>query len=131
VSFADAVRSVLTNYVTFSGRARRSEYWWYALFAFVVGLVASMIDQAIGAQVVSLVAALALFLPGLGVSIRRLHDTGRSGWWLLIGLVPIVGFIVLIVFYVMDSQPAANAYGPSPKHEPVLGGGDIAVEPAV
>jgi uncharacterized membrane protein YhaH (DUF805 family) len=131
VSFVDAVRSVLTNYVNFSGRARRSEYWWYTLFAFVLGLVASMIDQAIGAQVVSVVVALALFLPGLGVSIRRLHDTGRSGWWLLIGLVPIVGFVVLIVFYVMDSQPSTNAYGPSPKHEPVLGGGDIAVEPAV
>lgn len=119
MSFVDAVRSVLTQYAVFSGRSRRSEYWWYTLFAVVVSLVASQIDAALGSQVVSIVLALALLLPGLGVSIRRLHDTGRSGWWLLIGLVPVVGVIVLIVFYVQDSQPMTNAYGPSPKHEPV------------
>jgi uncharacterized membrane protein YhaH (DUF805 family) len=95
----------------------------------VLSLIASQIDAAIGTQFVSIVLALALFLPGLGVSIRRLHDTGRSGWWLLIGLVPLVGLIVLIVFFVQDSQPAANAYGPSPKHEPVVDG-DVAVAPA-
>lgn len=130
MSFVDAVRSVLTQYAVFSGRSRRSEYWWYTLFAVVVSLVASQIDAALGSQVVSIVLALALLLPGLGVSIRRLHDTGRSGWWLLIGLVPVVGVIVLIVFYVQDSQPMTNAYGPSPKHEPVVDG-DVAAAPAV
>lgn len=130
MSFVDAVRSVLTQYAVFSGRSRRSEYWWYTLFAVVVSLVASQIDAAMGTQLISIVLALALLLPGLGVSIRRLHDTGRSGWWLLIGLVPIVGLIVLIVFYVQDSQPMANAYGPSPKHEPIVDG-DLAVAPAV
>ena len=130
MSFVDAVRSVLTQYAVFSGRSRRSEYWWYTLFAVVVSLVASQIDAALGSQVVSIILALALLLPGLGVSIRRLHDTGRSGWWLLIGLVPVVGVIVLIVFYVQDSQPMTNAYGPSPKHEPVVDG-DVAAAPAV
>lgn len=130
MSFVDAVRSVLTQYAVFSGRSRRSEYWWYTLFAVVVSLVASQVDAALGSQVVSIILALALLLPGLGVSIRRLHDTGRSGWWLLIGLVPVVGVIVLIVFYVQDSQPMTNAYGPSPKHEPVVGG-DVDAAPAV
>ena len=130
MSFVDAVRSVLTQYAVFSGRSRRSEYWWYTLFAVVVSLVASQIDAALGSQVVSIVLALALLLPGLGVSIRRLHDTGRSGWWLLIGLVPIVGVIVLIVFCVQDSQPMVNAHGPSPKHEPVVDG-DLVAAPAV
>jgi uncharacterized membrane protein YhaH (DUF805 family) len=130
VSFVDAVRSVLTQYAVFSGRSRRSEYWWYTLFAVVVSLVASQIDGAMGSRFVSIVVALALFLPGLGVSMRRLHDTGRSGWWLLIGLVPVVGVIVLIVFYVQDSQPTANVHGPSPKHEPVIDG-DVVAAPAV
>lgn len=130
MSFVDAVRSVLTQYAVFSGRSRRSEYWFYTLFAIVVSIVAAQIDAALGVQFVSIVLALGLFLPGLGVSIRRLHDTGRSGWWLLIGLVPIVGLIVLIVFYVQDSQPTVNAYGPSPKPEPVIEG-DVAAAPAV
>ena len=115
MSFADAVRSAFSKYVTFSGRARRSEFWWFALFAGIVYIVAGIIDAAIGNQVLGYLVGLALLLPSLAVTVRRLHDTGRSGWWILIGLVPLIGAIVLLVFEVQDSQPGTNSYGPSPK----------------
>lgn len=115
MSFQDAVRSALTQYATFSGRARRSEYWFFSLFSFIVLAVAYAIDGAIGLSgLLYLVAALALVLPGLAVGARRLHDTNRSGWWLLLGLIPFGG-IVLIVFCVQDTQAGSNQYGPSPK----------------
>jgi uncharacterized membrane protein YhaH (DUF805 family) len=113
--FGVAVRACLTQYAGFSGRARRSEYWWFALFSFLVYLVASLLDAAIGAQVFSVIAALGLLLPTLAVGCRRLHDTGRSGWWWLIGLVPFAGGIVLLVFACLDSEPGPNRFGPSPK----------------
>jgi uncharacterized membrane protein YhaH (DUF805 family) len=122
MSFQDAVRTCLQQkYVDFSGRARRSEYWFFVLFYVIVRLVANIIDAIIGTRgfagnqgLLGTLVALALLLPGLGVGVRRLHDTGRSGWWLLIGLIPLVGAIVLIVFFVQDSQPD-NQYGPNPK----------------
>lgn len=115
MSFMDAVKAVLTNYVGFSGRARRSEFWYFFLFNVIVSIVASVIDRVIGMSIVGLLVSLALLLPGLAVAIRRLHDTGRSGWWVLIALIPIVGAIILIVFCVQDSQPGQNPYGPNPK----------------
>ena len=115
--FPDAVRSVLTQYVTFTGRARRSEYWWFALFNFGVSLLAGVIDAVIGVALLQWVVTLGLLLPSLAVGVRRLHDTGRSGWWLLIGLVPLVGAIVLIVFFCTDSQREANRWGSSPKYQ--------------
>jgi len=120
MSFQDAVRTCLQKYVTFSGRARRSEFWFFLLFNVIVGAVASVIDTILGTRgsygtgLIQNLASLALLLPNLAVGVRRLHDTGRSGWWILIGLVPIVGWIILIVFYVQDSQ-GDNQYGPSPK----------------
>jgi len=104
----------LKQYAVFSGRARRSEYWFFALFSFLISLVLMILDVVAGIGFLGLLYSLATLLPGLGVTIRRLHDTGRSGWWLLIGLVPL-GFIVLIVFAVQDSQPNANQYGANPK----------------
>lgn len=115
MSFPDAVRTALSKYATFSGRARRSEYWWFTLFTVTVYIATSIIDAVIGKDIVTLLAYLALLLPGLAVTVRRLHDTSRSGWWILIGIVPLVGAIVLIVFQVQDSHPGTNAYGPSPK----------------
>jgi uncharacterized membrane protein YhaH (DUF805 family) len=116
VSFQEAVTTVLTQkYVDFSGRARRSEYWFFSLFTLVVGIVLQIIGSIIGTQFIYYIFALAVFLPGLAVAIRRLHDTGRSGWWVLIGLIPLIGFIVLIVWFATDSEPNANQYGPSPK----------------
>ncbi|MGN6636638.1 MAG: DUF805 domain-containing protein [Oryzihumus sp.] len=115
MSFTDAIRSGFAKYVTFSGRARRSEYWFWALFAFIVGAVANVISNAAHTQIISYVVSLALFLPGLAVAVRRLHDTSRTGWWVLIAIVPIVGAIVLIVFLAQDSVPGDNAWGPNPK----------------
>lgn len=109
-----AVSSVLSQYATFSGRARRSEYWFWVLATFIASIVAGIIDAIIGAQIVGLVVALATLVPSLAVGARRLHDTGRSGWFLLVGLIPIVGFILLIVWFVQDSQPD-NEYGSNPK----------------
>lgn len=117
MTFGDAVRSVLTQYTGFSGRARRSEYWYFLLFSFLVSTVASMIDAALHSVVLGLLVTLGLILPSLAVGVRRLHDIGRSGWWLLIALIPLVGAIVLIVFACTDSQPGPNRFGP-----PVKGG---------
>jgi uncharacterized membrane protein YhaH (DUF805 family) len=115
VTFGEAVRSGFDNYVTFSGRASRPAYWWWFLFAVIVAVVASIIDAAIGTWgVVGGLAGLALLLPNLAVSVRRLHDTNRTGWWILIGLIPIIGFIVLLVFYLQEGDEGENEYGPPP-----------------
>lgn len=115
MSFAEAIRSAFSKYVTFSGRARRSEFWWFTLFAVILSIVAAIIDTAIGNSVLTIIVSLGLLLPSLAVTARRLHDTGRSGWWILIGLIPLIGAIVLLVFECQDSQPGANSYGSSPK----------------
>src|SRR5687767_4333179 len=100
MGFTEAVKSGFGNYVNFSGRARRSAYWYWALFVLLVTIAANVIDAVLGtAPILSAVVGLGLLLPNLAVSVRRLHDTGRSGWWILIGLIPLIGFIVLIVFY--------------------------------
>jgi uncharacterized membrane protein YhaH (DUF805 family) len=119
MSMIDAVRSALSKYATFSGRARRSEYWWFVLFNIIVSVLALAVDSALGTEpgrtgLVGSIVALALLLPGLAVTARRLHDTGRTAWWMLIALVPVVGAIVLLVFTVQDSQ-GPNAWGDSPK----------------
>lgn len=110
---------VLKKYAVFNGRARRAEYWWFFLFSVIISIVLSVIDsfitgpQSIG--ILGLIYSLAVLIPSIAVGIRRLHDTGRSGWWLLISFVPLIGAIVLIVFFVLDSQPGENQYGPNPK----------------
>jgi len=112
--------AVLKKYAEFSGRARRTEYWMFLLVSFIISLVIQFVEYILGSSgILGAVYGLAVLLPSLAVSVRRLHDIGRSGWWLLIGLVPVVGVIVLIVFAVQDSQPGANAYGPNPKAAPV------------
>jgi len=115
MGFGDAVRSVLTQYATFSGRARRAEYWWFVLASFFAALAARLIDVAIGVSLLQWVVTLGLLLPTLAVGVRRLHDTGRSGWWMLLALVPFGGIVVL-VFACLDSQPGTNRFGPSPKY---------------
>ena len=113
---------VLKKYAVFSGRARRKEFWMFVLVNFVITLVLGFIDNVAGLAgssgsygVLSGLYALAVLLPTLGVSIRRLHDTNRSGWWLLIALIPLIGLIVLIIFYVKEGDPGQNQYGPNPK----------------
>ncbi len=115
MSFPDAVRTCFTKYIDFTGRARRSEYWFFTLLCVLVNVVARLIDTALSMNVVAGLASLVLLLPGLAVAARRLHDTGRSGWWQLLVLVPLVGWVVLLVWYVSDSKPGANQHGPAPK----------------
>ncbi len=108
-------RNVLQKYAVFSGRARRREYWMFVLVNIIISIIFALIGSVINSEFLGNIYALAMIVPALAVGVRRLHDTGRSGWWLLIGLVPLVGAIVLIVFAVQDSQPGDNEYGPNPK----------------
>lgn len=113
--------TVLRKYAVFSGRARRREFWMFALINFVISIGLGIVDAIIGTDfdtgsgVLSGIYALAVLIPSLAVGVRRLHDTGRTGWWLLIGLIPLVGIIILIVFYAQDGHRADNQYGPDPK----------------
>lgn len=129
----EAVSSVFHNYATFSGRARRAEYWWWVLFTIIVGGLLSLLDgmlfgyttttatgpgsYAFDVQTLGVLAplwSLASFIPGWAVAVRRLHDTGRSGWWLLLFLIPLVGAIILLVWFATRGEPRSNAYGPDP-----------------
>ena len=123
MSFQDAIKTCIQRkYVDFTGRARRSEYWFFALFSALVSIVASVLDSVLGFRSgayggsgpIQGILGLALLLPSLAVGARRLHDTDRSGWWQLIGLIPLVGWAILIIFFVQDSKPD-NKYGPNPK----------------
>jgi uncharacterized membrane protein YhaH (DUF805 family) len=113
---------VLKKYAVFNGRARRKEYWYFLLFNIIVSIVLAVIDDVTGSfspeagmGLLGGIYSLAVLIPSIAVSVRRLHDTERSGWWLLIGLIPLIGAIVLIVFMVQDSKPGQNQYGANPK----------------
>lgn len=137
---------VLRKYAVFSGRSRRREYWFFALFNLIVSLVLGLLDNLLGTPMVpladfavppgmtgpggaavpedvfavgllSLLYGLAVFVPGIAVTVRRLHDVGRSGWWLLLVFIPVIGGVVLFVFTLIDSEPGENRYGPNPKGE--------------
>lgn len=113
--------SVLKKYAVFSGRAQRKEYWMFTLFSLIISIVLSLLDGILGFSseggygLLNSLYMLAILLPSFGVAIRRLHDTNRSGWWLLIVLIPLIGAIVLLVFFVQDSQPGENRFGSNPK----------------
>lgn len=113
---------VLKKYAVFSGRARRKEYWFFFLFSLIISIVLAVVDGMTGSfsaeagvGLLGGIYALAVLIPGLAVSVRRLHDTGRSGWWLLIALIPVIGAIVLLVFMVLEGKPGTNQYGSNPK----------------
>lgn len=113
--------AVLKKYAVFSGRARRKEYWFFVLFNIIISITLSIIDISIGTGtaegpgILSIIYSLAIIIPSLAVSVRRLHDTDRSGWWLLILLIPFIGLIVLLVFMFLDGSPGTNKYGANPK----------------
>jgi len=108
--------TVLKKYAVFSGRAHRKEYWMFFLFNTIIASVLGFVERLAGSPgVVGSLYGLAVLIPSVSVSVRRLHDTNRSGWWLLIELVPLIGSIVLLVFMVQDSQPGENQHGPNPK----------------
>lgn len=145
MSFIESIRTVLSKYAVFSGRARRSEYWWYTLAYAIVSAVLyavlvlpgytayltatmewsmagdpaaplpAMPGSLMVGYAVTSIFTLALLLPSLGVTVRRLHDTGRSGFWVFLGLVPVVGAIILIVWEATAGTPGPNQYGPDPK----------------
>ena len=106
---------VLKKYAVFSGRARRTEYWMFFLFNIIILIVLGFLEGIFGSPgILSTIYGLAVFIPSIAVAVRRLHDIGRTGWWVLIGLIPFIGAIVLIIFFVLESQPGANQYGPNP-----------------
>ena len=112
MGFVDAVKSVVVeNYANFKGRARRSEYWYYTLASFIAGFICGLLPIPF----ISMLLSLALFIPSLAVSVRRLHDIGKSGWTYLLILIPIVGAIILLVWFCQDSQPGENKWGANPK----------------
>jgi uncharacterized membrane protein YhaH (DUF805 family) len=112
---------VLKKYAVFSGRARRKEYWMFFLFNIVIGGILALIEGLTGIapnsdqSVLATIYMFAVLIPGIAVGVRRLHDTGRSGWWTLIALIPILGSLVLLFWMVLDSEPGQNQYGPNPK----------------
>ena len=127
MGFGEAVKSFWSHYSKFKGRSRRSEYWWIQLFLVLTNLAVAAIDLVLmngdvdrfiangGGGIVGLIWSLVTIVPALAVLVRRLHDTGKSGWWALIGFVPLVGGIVLLVFTVLDSDSGENKFGESPK----------------
>jgi uncharacterized membrane protein YhaH (DUF805 family) len=116
MDFAQAVKTCLNKYATFSGRAQRSEYWYFFLFMVIVNIVASVLDSIIFGDmpVLYLISTLALIVPSIAAGVRRLHDTDKSGWWLLLGLIPFVGAIVLIVFFCQRGTVGQNQFGADP-----------------
>ncbi|WP_375691471.1 DUF805 domain-containing protein [Pseudooceanicola sp. LIPI14-2-Ac024] len=129
MDFVTAVKMVLGKYATFSGRAKRPEFWWFVLFVILAGLVVGILDAmlfgasdaasaaagySVQSEPLSALFALAVFLPYLAVAVRRLHDIDKSGWWVLIGLIPLVGWIVLLIFYVRRGTEGDNRFGPEP-----------------
>ncbi|MBT9538410.1 DUF805 domain-containing protein [Thiobacillus sp.] len=114
--------NVLKQYAVFKGRARRKEYWFFILFNLIASVVLTaidfmtgLLDAELGIGLLSGLYSLAVLVPSLAVTVRRLHDTDRSGWWLLIGLVPLLGAIVLLVFMLLDGTPGDNQHGANPK----------------
>ncbi len=112
----------LKKYAVFSGRARRMEFWYFVLFNIIVAVVLSLIDRLLGTfsatgniGLLSGIYSLAVLIPTIAVTVRRLHDTDRSGWWILINLVPLIGSIVLLVFELLPGTPGSNRFGPDPK----------------
>lgn len=113
MNFVEAITSGFNKYVTFSGRAARSEFWYWMLFAFIANVVAGIVDGVLGLGLVGLLVSLALLLPGLAVSARRLHDIDRTAWWLLIALT-MIGIILLIVWDCIKGTTGPNRFGPDP-----------------
>ena len=111
-----AKRNLTTStYAQFSGRASRSEYWWFVLASFLVTFVAALIDGASGGVAITLLASIFVIIPGFAVSVRRLHDTNRSGWYLLLLFVPLIGAILIFIWSVTSGDKKANQYGPVSK----------------
>lgn len=117
MTFTDSVRYALKNYAVFDGRVGRSTFWYWVLFTFIVGIIANVIDRGLGAMVVGPLVSLGFLLPNIGMSVRRLHDIGKSWKWLLLVLIPVLGWIYLIYLYIQPSE-GPNVYGTGPATAP-------------
>lgn len=116
--FTQAISSCFSNYVRFSGRSGRSEYWYWILFYVLVAIVGGIIGAIGGdtvANIISIGVALVFFLPSLAVGVRRFHDIDKSGWWILIALIPIIGGLIILYFFVQPSDEEENRFGPVPE----------------
>lgn len=119
---------VLKKYTEFNGRAQRAEYWYFYLFNIIISIILSILGKTLGIfnisigtvgneiNILPIIYSLAVLIPGLAVSVRRLHDVGKSGWMILISLIPLIGTIWLLVLMMKDSVPGENEYGPNPKN---------------
>ncbi|AOK51470.1 DUF805 domain-containing protein [Burkholderia stagnalis] len=122
MNFTDAIQSVFNQYARFDGRARRAEYWYFALLTFIVSIACQLVTMvgrsentiALLLAIAALLVSLALIVPSLSVTVRRLHDIGRSGWFLLIALIPVVGGIILLVWMCSRGNNGPNRFGPDP-----------------
>ena len=113
MTFQESIKTCFNKYADFNGRASRSEFWWFVLFTVGVSLIASLVFAPL-----SIVFGLAVILPSLSVGARRLHDTGRSGWWQLIGLIPVIGLIIMVVFMAQEGKDAPSGAPAAPGAEP-------------
>lgn len=120
MNFTDAVKTVLTtNYANFQGRAGRSEFWWYVLFVIIASIVLALVDNLvfvhiIGSPILGPLFSLATIIPTIAVSVRRLHDKDKSGWFVLLSLIPVIGAIILIIWYATEGTQGPNRFGPKP-----------------
>ena len=112
MNFGQAISSGFSNYVKFSGRALRSEYWYWVLFTVLGAIVAGIIDVVLSISVISGLFGLATILPSLAVQVRRLHDLDRTGWWIFLGVIPLIGWIILIIWYCSRGTAGPNRFGP-------------------
>ena len=117
MELGESVKRNLTTsaYAQFSGRASRSEYWWFFLGSFLIGIALGVVDAALNSAVLTSLFVLGLIIPSLALNVRRLHDTGRSGWYVLLGLIPLFGPLVLLAFYASKGERRANKYGLVPR----------------
>ena len=113
MGFVDSIKSGFAQYVTFSGRAPRSEYWYWTLFTLIASIVAGILDGILGLGIIGALVSLGLFLPSLAVAIRRLHDIDRTGWWVLLAFT-LIGIILLIVWDCTKGTAGPNRFGPDP-----------------
>jgi uncharacterized membrane protein YhaH (DUF805 family) len=110
VGFGEAISEGFRNIVTFSGRASRSAFWWFALGAIIIDIVIAIVARAAHVVVLQYVVEVIVALVSLSLAVRRLHDTNRTGWWWLLGIIPIIGGIILLVFYCLPGTPGPNRY---------------------